>query len=105
MTIDVMQVLQFLVPGCQCAVWENDFNKVVWNDPRPMPTAKEYEAGVAAFQVEQEKIDANAVILAKINALEAAQTPRRIRDAVLGTDDGWLANLESEIAALRKNLI
>lgn len=37
-----------------------------------------------------------------IRELENEQTPRRIREAILGLDAGWLANLETEIALLRK---
>ncbi|MDB4312229.1 hypothetical protein N9937_02240, partial [bacterium] len=36
--------------------------------------------------------------------LEAQVTPRRMREAVLGTDAGWLATKEAEIAALRAML-
>jgi hypothetical protein len=46
----------------------------------------------------------NEVIKKQIAELEAQQTPRRIRDAVLGVDNGWLANLEAQIAALRMQL-
>ncbi|WP_435640342.1 hypothetical protein [Micavibrio aeruginosavorus] len=43
-------------------------------------------------------------IVAEITALEALQTPRRIREAALGQDGGWLADLEDQIAALRVQL-
>lgn len=39
-----------------------------------------------------------------IKMLEAQQTTRRIREAVLGIDGGWLANLNTQIAALRAQL-
>jgi|GEM_PF-3438614 len=44
----------------------------------------------------------NAALDAQIAALEATQTPRRMRDAAL-TEAGktWLADLEEQIAALR----
>lgn len=38
---------------------------------------------------------------AAIDALEASITPRRMREAVLGIDGGWLANVEKQIATLR----
>lgn len=46
--------------------------------------------------------DSNAAIDAQILALEALQTPRRIREAAL-TEAGkaWLADLDAQIAALR----
>jgi len=40
----------------------------------------------------------------QIIALEDMQTDRRIREAILGTDNGWLANLNSQIASLRSQL-
>ena len=49
-------------------------------------------------------IQANAAILAQIDSLEAAQTLRRMREATNGTDNGWLKNLEIQIAALRSQL-
>jgi len=43
-------------------------------------------------------------IKAQIAGLESQQTPRRIREAALGTDGGWLARLDEQIAALRAKL-
>ncbi len=43
-------------------------------------------------------------IAAQIADLEAMQTPRRIREAVAGTDNGWLTALNNKIAALRAKL-
>ena len=43
-------------------------------------------------------------IKADIAALEATITPRRTREAILGTDKGWLAQQEAAIAALRAQL-
>ena len=44
-------------------------------------------------------------ILAQISALEATQTPRRIRDAVSSTAGAdWLVALETQIEALRAQL-
>jgi len=39
-----------------------------------------------------------------IERLERQITPRRMREAVLGTDGGWLANQEALIAAERGKL-
>lgn len=44
------------------------------------------------------------LIKRQIAELEATATPRRMREAVLGTDGGWLANLDAQIQALRKQL-
>lgn len=49
-------------------------------------------------------VDVNADIKSQISALEALQTPRRIRDAIAGIDNGWIANLETQIADLRAQL-
>lgn len=46
----------------------------------------------------------NQIILSSIAALEATVTPRRSREAVLGLDNGWLKNLNDQIAALRAQL-
>jgi hypothetical protein len=48
--------------------------------------------------------DERAKIKADIAALEATITPRRQREAILGTDNGWLANVDLEIAELRGQL-
>lgn len=44
------------------------------------------------------------LIKTEIAALEATITPRRTREAILGTDNGWLAQQEAAIAALRAQL-
>ncbi|MGE0109751.1 MAG: hypothetical protein AB7S81_08345 [Bdellovibrionales bacterium] len=51
-----------------------------------------------------EPLSATDQIKAEIAAKEALQTPRRIRDAIAGADNGWLAALESEIEELRAQL-
>ena len=40
----------------------------------------------------------------EIAELEATITPRRLREAVLGIDDGWLAALNNQIVDLRTQL-
>lgn len=40
----------------------------------------------------------------QIYSLERQITQRRIREAILGTDNGWLEDIESQIAALRSQL-
>lgn len=47
---------------------------------------------------------AQQAIQAQIAALEASVTPRRIREAVLGTDGGWIAGVDSQIKSLRAKL-
>lgn len=43
-------------------------------------------------------------IKSDIAALEATITPRRTREAILGTDNGWLADVELQIGQLRQQL-
>lgn len=45
-----------------------------------------------------------ALILSKIAALEASITPRRVREAVLDLDNGWLKDVNDQIATLRATL-
>lgn len=40
----------------------------------------------------------------KIDELERQVTQRRMRDAIAGTDGGWLANIEAQIAEERSKL-
>jgi len=69
-------------------------------------TNREYSAEELAEI--QEGVDAQAIInampLQKIHNLESQVTQRRIRDAIAGTDGGWLANQESLIAEQRSKL-
>lgn len=44
------------------------------------------------------------IIIQQIHELEAQITTRRIREAVLGTDNGWLADIDAQIAVLREQL-
>lgn len=43
-------------------------------------------------------------IKSQISSLEATITARRLREAVLGTDNGWLAAVDQQIADLRAQL-
>ena len=52
-----------------------------------------WEAGASERAVKQ-----------KILELEVEITPRRIREAILGTDSEWLKNKEAEIATERSKL-
>jgi hypothetical protein len=40
----------------------------------------------------------------QIATLERTITPRRLREAVLGIDNGWLSNMEEKITALRNQI-
>ena len=49
-------------------------------------------------------LSGNDLIKAQIVNLEAQQTPRRMREAALGIDNGWLAEIDAQIAMLRAQL-
>ncbi len=50
------------------------------------------------------KITQNDMLLLQIESLESSITPRRVREAVLGIDSGWLKSANDKIAALRGKL-
>jgi hypothetical protein len=60
----------------------------------------EFHAKEAAAEREAQKVS----VINQIKALEAQITPRRLREAILGTDKGWLQNVDSQLAALRHQL-
>lgn len=43
-------------------------------------------------------------VLSQIAKLEATVTQRRQREAILGIDNGWLADVNAQIVALRAKL-
>lgn len=45
-----------------------------------------------------------SIIKDKMELLESTITPRRTREAILGTDNGWLADIELQIQELRGQL-
>lgn len=59
--------------------------------------------GSDGFPVAQEMSSNDRIKLQIIN-IEQQQTDRRIREAALGIDNGWLAALDAEIAQLRAQL-
>lgn len=46
----------------------------------------------------------NTAILQQITILEATITTRRMREAALGTDAGWMKALDTQIVTLRSQL-
>jgi hypothetical protein len=46
----------------------------------------------------------NQIIIQQIATLEASITQRRQREAILGIDNGWLADVNAQIIALRAKL-
>lgn len=43
-------------------------------------------------------------VASQIAKLEASITPRRMRESILGIDNGWMANVDAQIATLRLKL-
>lgn len=43
-------------------------------------------------------------IKSQIRVLESSQTSRRIRESILGIDNGWLSNINAQISDLRSKL-
>jgi len=60
------------------------------------------QAVVSSFSLANWAI--NAPIYDQVDALEATMTMRRIREAITGKDNGWMANLETQIEGLRAQL-
>ena len=69
-------------------------------------TGKQIVAGTDGFPVltDPPAPTPNQIILSQIAELEATVTARRIREAVIGSDNGWLKALNDQCAALRKKL-
>lgn len=57
------------------------------------------EAGGVATKITHDDMVAKRIIF-----LENQMTPRRLREAITGTDNGWLQNLNTQIATLRASL-
>ena len=96
--------MKALVQGtriCELAVTEFPVHEsLVWVDvPDDTTTQDTYENGAVVKYVEP-----SPTLLEQIVLLELEITPRRLREAVLGTDNGWLASKEAEIAAVRAQL-
>jgi|GEM_PF-3023757 len=65
---------------------------------------KQVVVDFALVDVEAARLKAFSLVMAEISRLEGEITQRRIREAVLGTDGGWLANQDGLIAAERLKL-
>lgn len=60
------------------------------------------EAQIQAIQNPQPT--AEQALKTQIAVLESSVTPRRIREAVLGIDNGWLADIDAQVSILRSQL-
>lgn len=66
--------------------------------------SQEEVATQLAQEAEWEGQRERAQIIEQIKELELLETPRRISEAILGLDNGWLSNNRSHITALREQL-
>jgi hypothetical protein len=70
----------------------------------PVPFTAEEELEANQREAEWKSKEAKRNALAQISILEAQITTRRMREASLGIDNGWLADIDAQIATLRKQL-
>lgn len=68
-------------------------------------TNKEYLDWLAAGNIPKPYTLPTLTIKEQITQLETTITSRRIRESILGLDNGWLKDVNSQIAALRAQLI
>ena len=73
--------------------------------------AEEAQGGIIVFSddgipvaIDPPPLTGDELIKRQIVVLESQQTPRRIREAALGIDNGWLAGIEAQIVVLRAQL-
>lgn len=69
-----------------------------------VPFSQEEEVQRDLDEADESMLNAKREILRQISALEISITLRRQRESILGTDNGWLANVDAQIAALRAQL-
>ena len=93
----ISEAITSLRPGKKFTLWDDDTTTIVIHDDMVLPSDSE-------LQAECERLTARAVIVNKIVALENEISARRIREAILGTDNDWLKKKEAEIAAERGKL-
>ena len=70
---------------------------ITWQSDKAQPSDAEIKTAGDEWQTRWD-------IQADINRLESAITSRRYREAIAGTDGGWMANQESLIATERGKL-
>lgn len=107
--MNILNALKKLHPAAQVFVdYElqddsdgNGVRIVKWNLPDPLPTIEDLQSASDLYDIE---ILPAVNIKQQIFKLESDITNRRLREAVLGIDNGWLANVNQQIADLRAQL-
>ena len=101
-------VAQFQVRSSEVVFFDPDegVNKPIGSpheSPYDTPENRAIVADVIAnYDTLAKEYEASQAILLQIIALEALQTPRRLREAV--SDPSWMNDLDSQIAELRNKL-
>lgn len=95
--MDIAKCLRIIRPGEQWSLDGDTYDGLVWHDTTTKPTIAEIELIWPIVLNNQEKTSS-------ILQLEQQITPRRQREAILGIDNGWLANIDAQIAGLRAQL-
>ena len=83
-----------------CHAGKNGALPVMLDEDELAVATAELKARAEAWEAGTTKRNA----IAKISKLESQITPRRTREAILGTDNGWLTTQESLIAIERNKL-
>lgn len=89
-----------LVEGVAPNTLNPQFGLIAYDGEYSPINQAEYDVNESAFIAQKTKEN----ILNQIGFIENSITPRRQREAILGIDDGWLAEQESAIALLRQQL-
>lgn len=77
-----------------------------WTPPKGFDLIQSDVGGPGdAYPLVAASVNPNEAVLQQITVLEQSITGRRLREAILAIDNGWLADVNSEIANLRKTLV
>lgn len=93
------------VPNPDCRIPEDaaPISSEVWAELLQYPGLRKFIDGEVVVHTPLPP-SAQQIALGQILELEGQITSRRIREAILGTDNGWLAGIEEQISVLRGQL-
>ena len=91
------EALRRLKPGIAFTMVDDDYSSIKVFSKHALPSEDELKALYS-------DIEAEFAIKDTIEKLEREITPRRIREAILGTDGDWLNTHEGKIATEREKL-
>ena len=93
--MNIAAVIEFLVPGAPCAVWNNAYEGIEWQDSRPMPT-------LAAIEAAWPEVEAKANKAAALTSYTAAIQKRLDDFARTRNYDGILSAATYATSAVAK---